>query len=241
MRYTGNKSRIVKHILPIILNGRKPNQWFVEPFVGGANITDKVEGLRLASDYNKHLIEFYKALQYGWIPPLRISKTEYEDIKQNQERDSKMTVWAGICCSYGGKWFGGYLSDYQETKRLKSGRLPNHQDEARRGLMVQIPNLISVHFIHSDYKNLEIPPNSIIYCDPPYKGTVKYKNGINHNEFWEWCRNKSKEGHAVFVSEYNAPADFECVWQMEISNTLSKQNKFKSVEKLFKFSPTNVQ
>jgi len=124
---------------------------------------------------------------------------------------------------------------------LKRGRLPNHQDEARRGLMLQIPNLISVHFIQSDYKNLEIPPNSIIYCDPPYKGTVKYKNGINHNEFWEWCRNKSKEGHAVFVSEYNAPADFECVWQMEISNTLSKQNNFKSVEKLFKFSPTNVQ
>ena len=151
MRYTGNKSRITKHILPIILKDRKPNQWFVEPFVGGANITDKVDGLRLASDYNKHLIEFYKALQDGWTPPLRVSKTEYEDIKQNQERDSKMTVWVGICCSYGGKWFGGYLSDYQESKRLKSGRLPNHQDEARRGLMLQIPNLISVHFVHSDY------------------------------------------------------------------------------------------
>ena len=64
MRYTGNKSRIAKYILPIILKDRKPNQWFVEPFVGGANITDKVDGLRLASDYNKHLIEFYKALQY---------------------------------------------------------------------------------------------------------------------------------------------------------------------------------
>jgi DNA adenine methylase len=241
MRYTGNKSRIAKYILPIILKDRKPNQWFVEPFVGGANITDKVEGFRLASDYNKHLIKFYKALQDGWTPPLRISKSQYEIIKQNQEQDSKMTVWAGICCSYGGKWFGGYLSDYQESKRLKNGKLPNHQDEARRGLITQIPNLMSVHFIYSDYKDLDIPPNSIIYCDPPYEGTVKYKNGINHFEFWEWCRNKSKEGHIVFVSEYNAPIDFECVWEMELSNTLSKQNNFKSVEKLFKFSPTNVQ
>ena len=55
MRYTGNKSRIAKHILPIILNDRKPNQWFVEPFVGGANITDKVEGFRLASDYKNEI------------------------------------------------------------------------------------------------------------------------------------------------------------------------------------------
>lgn len=240
MRYTGNKSRIAKHILPIILKDRKPNQWFVEPFVGGANITYKVEGLRLASDNNKGLIEFYKALQDGWSPPLRISKIEYYNIKQNQDLDSKMTIWAGICCSYGGKWFGGYLSDYQESKRLKNGELPNHQDEARRGLMAQIPKLKSVHFIHSDYKNLEIPPNSIIYCDPPYEGTVKYKNGINHIEFWEWCREKTKQGHIVFVSEYNAPSDFECVWQIELSNTLSRQNKFKSVEKLFKFSSTNV-
>ena len=38
MRYTGNKSRIAKYILPIILKD-KNQQWFVEPFVGGANIT----------------------------------------------------------------------------------------------------------------------------------------------------------------------------------------------------------
>jgi len=235
MRYTGNKSRIAKYILPIILKDRKPNQWFVEPFVGGANMTSKVEGFRLASDINEHLIKFYKALQDGWTPPERISKEEYLYYKNNQDLDSKMTVWCGICCSYGGKWFGGYLNDYQEAKRLKSGRLPNHQDEARRGLMSQIPNLISVHFIHSDYKNLEIPPNSIIYCDPPYEGTVKYKNVIDHEEFWEWCRKKTKEGHNVFISEYNSPNDFECIWSKEVSNTLSKQNNFNCVEKLFKF------
>ena len=236
MRYTGNKSRIAKYILPIMLKDRKENQWFVEPFVGGANITAKVDGLRLASDYNKHLIRFYKAIQDGWTPPARMTKAEYDDIKQNQERDSKMTIWAGICCSYGGRWFGGYLSDYQETRTLKNGKLPNHQDEARRGLMSQIPNLLSVQFTHSDYKSLDIPPNSIIYCDPPYEGTLKYIKGIDHTEFWDWCREKAKQGHTIYVSEYNAPDDFECVWQMEINTTLSKQNKFKSVEKLFKYA-----
>lgn len=35
MKYMGSKNRIAKEILPIILRDRKPNQWYVEPFVGG--------------------------------------------------------------------------------------------------------------------------------------------------------------------------------------------------------------
>ncbi len=31
-----------------------------------------------------------------------------------------MTLWAGICCSYGGKWFGGWINDYKENRRLKT-------------------------------------------------------------------------------------------------------------------------
>ena len=26
------------------------------------------------------------------------------------------------------------------------------------------------------------------------------------------------KGHSVFISEYNAPDDFECVWQSELKN-----------------------
>ena len=52
MKYMGSKARIAKYILPIILKDRKPDQWYVEPFVGGCNTIDKVEGLRLGSDAN---------------------------------------------------------------------------------------------------------------------------------------------------------------------------------------------
>ena len=44
MKYMGSKNRIAKHILPIILKDRKENQYYVEPFVGGANMIDKVQG-----------------------------------------------------------------------------------------------------------------------------------------------------------------------------------------------------
>jgi DNA adenine methylase len=35
--------------------------------------------------------------------------------------------------------------------------------------------LKDVKFIHSSYQDLEIPKESIIYCDIPYKDTTKYK------------------------------------------------------------------
>ena len=49
MQYMGSKNRIAKHILPIMLAERKPDQWWVEPFVGGANMIDKVEGNRIGA------------------------------------------------------------------------------------------------------------------------------------------------------------------------------------------------
>ena len=83
-------------------------------------------------------------------------------------------------------------------------------------------------------------PEAFFYCDPPYQYTKQYSNSKNfdHNSFWNWVRNISNQGHTVFVSEYNAPTDFECVWQKEAKSSLSANgviggNKV-SVEKLFK-------
>jgi hypothetical protein len=43
----GSKNRIAKHILPIMIAERKPNQLWVEPFVGGANMIVRTpDGLR---------------------------------------------------------------------------------------------------------------------------------------------------------------------------------------------------
>lgn len=103
-----------------------------------------------------------------------------------------------------------------------------------------------VIFQNKPYYELELPPNSIVYCDPPYDGTSKYKvDNFDHEMFWQWCREMATKGHTLFVSEYEAPDDFECVWQKEAKSSLSANGKIGgnklSVEKLFKFSPTNVQ
>ena len=235
MKYMGSKNRIAKHLLPIMLENRNGRTW-VEPFVGGANMIDKVDGRRIGADFNKYLIDFFNELKDGWTPPEHITKEDYYNIKENKEVDTKMTLWAGIGCSYCGKWFGGYANNYPENRRTKKGRLPNFQKEVRNGVLKQLPKIQGVEFIHSSYQDLEIPPNSLIYCDPPYEGTTKYKDDFNHIEFWEWCRNKTKEGHQVFISEYNAPNDFSCIKEVLTNTQLgngSNTGNIKKTDKLF--------
>ena len=60
MKYMGSKNRIAKHILPIMLAEAKRLGYttWVEPFVGGANMIDKVPNSfkRIGIDYNLHTI-----------------------------------------------------------------------------------------------------------------------------------------------------------------------------------------
>ena len=88
---------------------------------------------------------------------------------------------------------------------------------------------------------MEIPDNSLIYCDPPYEGAETYRKHLclehmefDHKEFWQWCRDRSKEGHTVFVSEYNAPEDFEELIAINHKLLLNKKTNLNRVEKLFK-------
>ncbi len=233
MKYMGSKNRFAKELLPIILKGRTANQCYCEPMVGGANLMDKVKGERLGADINECLISMWNSLLHGWRPKEHYTKEEYLDIKNYQSQYPRYVVgYVGINCSYSGKWFGGYAGITQ-TK----GGLRDYQKEAFNNTIKQLKNLKGCCFVASDYKTLAIPEDSIIYCDPPYEGTTKYKDGFNHVEFWEWCRTKGREGHKVYVSEYNAPDDFVCVWKKEAKSSLSANGVIggskTSIEKLF--------
>jgi DNA adenine methylase len=76
---------------------------------------------------------------------------------------------------------------------------------------------------------VKILPNSVIYCDPPYKGTAGYLSDFDHDKFWDWARSQP---YPVFVSEYTAPKDIKTVAAFYKRETLS-QSKTQSVEKLF--------
>lgn len=226
MKYMGSKARIAKEILPIILKDRTEGQWYVEPFVGGANLIDKVRGNRLGSDSNEYLIALLDAASKGWLPPVKFSEDEYKRVRDDKNNDPVMTGYAGFALSYGGKFFGGWCRDGAGKR--------NYVDESYRNALKQFPLLHGVQFVQSSYENLQIPPHSIVYCDPPYAGTTKYKDEFDNEKFWGWCKNLSEQGHRVFVSEYNAPPEWIPVWQKEQVSSLTKDTgSKKAVEKLF--------
>lgn len=227
MIYMGSKTRIAKHILPIMLAERGPDQWWVEPFVGGANMIDKIDGNRLGADSNSYVIDALIDIRDS-VSDLPKDNKEFteDDYKQLRKSDEcKYKGYAGFAFSYGGKWLGGWSR--HRTKR-------DYVKAAYKSAVKQSQLLQGVRFINESYLDLQVPENSLIYCDPPYANTTKYKDDFDHDKFWKWCRDKVKEGHTVFVSEYNAPDDFKCVWSKEIINKLTKNTgSKKGVEKLF--------
>jgi len=232
MKYMGSKARIAKHILPIILKGRKLHQWYVEPFVGGGNIIEKVQGFRLGADNNPYVIEALKLIRDApeSIPDL-ITEDDYDKAKSERKVDG-LTGFIAFSMSFGGKFFGGYRRDVAGTK----GCLANMKTQTRRSkkaALIQSKFLKECELVCCSYDDLEIPDKSIIYCDPPYKKTTKYSTEIDYKHFYNWCRNKHNEGHTIFISEYSMPDDFICVWEKELSTTLSTSKSKKPTEKLF--------
>lgn len=233
VKYMGSKARHAKEILPIILADRQPGQWYVEPFVGGANVIDKVDGNRIGADYNPYVIALWQAVADGWVPPDVVTEEKYDEVRRARNVDD-LTAFIGFGLSFGGKFFGGYRRDVAGTK----GCIENMRTQSRRAkqsLMKQAASLHGVKFHHCSYDELPIPDQSIIYCDPPYQGTTGYATGaFDHDKFWQWCRDRVRDGHKVFVSEYNAPDDFVCVWEKKVNNTLTKDTgSKKGVERLF--------
>lgn len=230
MKYMGSKKRIAKQLIPIIEREKQfDEQFYIEPFVGGANLIDKINFKnKIGYDIHEYLIALLSAVRDGWVPPSNITKQEYYDIKQNPNNYDKCLVgFVGFLCSFGGKWWGGYA--LSKTNR-------NYALEGKNNLKKQAPNLKGIIFEHSDYQNIEIPSSSIIYCDPPYKDTTEYRNKFDHDVFYDWCRQKRDEGHIVFLSEYQAPDDFELVFEAKIQTTLCKNIKLDRTEKLFRLS-----
>ena len=92
-----------------------------------------------------------------------------------------------------------------------------------------------IQFIHSNYKDLN-PVGRLVYCDPPYASTKKYETDFDNDAFWKWAREASKKVKKLYVSEYDAPDDFECIWQMKKKDSLGRKKGKKQntkVEKLF--------
>ena len=84
-----------------------------------------------------------------------------------------------------------------------------------------------------DYAEVEIPKDSVIYCDIPYEGTNVY-NGAEHfdyERFYEWAERQTEP---VFISSYQMPPDrFDCIQEWSHRSTLNDRLNNAVTERIF--------
>jgi DNA adenine methylase len=209
MQYLGGKSRLGKQIAYVINRIRRPGQPYWEPFCGSCWVTIHVHksGPRYCSDGCFELIEMWRELQNGWIPPKVVTEEMYQAAKSG-EYSPAMRAFIGFGCSFGGKWFAGYA-------RQASGY--NFAKGAGRFALQKAGELQDVLFTNCGYHVAPPDKHLLIYADPPYAGTTGYsavKFPFSTVEFWQQVRKWAYDGHTVIVSEYAAPDDFECIVEM---------------------------
>jgi len=237
MQYVGSKNRLAKELAPIIQSYiTDETVGYLEPFVGGANMIDKIKcKKRIGCDIHEELIELLKYAQENELPDT-ISFEEYELVKNNKDKYPKWYVGlVGFCGSFGAKYFGGFARMYN-----KDGSLFDVSKQAINSLRKQSVNLKGIRFHNVSFTL--IPKNKInnyvIYCDIPYRGTLQYKNGgFPYEEFYQWAIEMSKN-NIVLISEYNMPEDtFKCIWQKEhftsVGSGINKSSDKQRTEKLF--------
>lgn len=236
MKYIGSKNKLAKYLVPVIESYiTKDTNFYIEPFVGGANLIDKINfDKKIGYDIHVELIELLNFVKNNANKlPLQISKEEYINVRDNKEEYEKWYVGLiGFCGSYNAKYFGGYAGECNTKQGVR-----HYDQEAIRNLKKQSNKLKNIEFKNLDFRKIDINYiiNSVIYCDIPYKNTTDYKTeNFPYEEFYNWCE-KVSENNIVLISEYNMPEDrFKCIWQKEHKTTLDKNNNQKErIEKLF--------
>lgn len=237
IKYVGSKNRLSKEIAPIIQSyidnmGEQCNGYF-EPFVGGANMIDKIKCChKYGSDAHKYLIALLRHVQNNIDDlPDTITEDEYNAVRTNMGDYPDWYVGLVGFATFGAKWFGGYPRGFKAD-----GVTPRDiTNEAIRNIKKQAQNLKGIEFSHRNFLDCSTDiKNFVIYCDPPYRDTTKYATSdFPYDKFYQWCKDMAKN-NIVLISEYYMPDDgFECIWQGNLKCTLDKNSRTDKTEKLF--------
>lgn len=138
-----------------------------------------------------------------------------------------------------------YIGFYDNNKSTKIETYINSvgEDTSKSSIVTlkRVNTLIKADFdgieiSNKDYREVEIkhnPSDCILYCDIPYKKTRKYIESFNHSEFYKWCFETKEQGYNVFISEYDMPKEFKCIFEKEHIKKMPAQNNLKTIERLY--------
>lgn len=244
MKYVGGKSKLATPIVDTMLYYVWDRHTYIEPFVGGAAVATRAIGEfgeASIGDMHPDVIALYRALADGWTPPDDLSEDEYNELRDHArahpEDADALRGFAGFGCSFGAKWFGGYARGY--TGELSDGTPRSYAGESKRSLL-KTQRAFQQHealtIARQPYTAWSPTEGTVVYCDPPYRDTQGYAGTapFDTDAFWLHVETWRDIGAHVFVSEYQAPAGWEAVWELDHLQTLSLgNNDTATVERLY--------
>ena len=234
--YQGGKHRLGKKIANVISIVEKDLGYhhlpYVEPFCGMCGVMKNIASMYpkreiYGYDINEDIIEMWKSLQKGWIPPIDCDRKQFEQIKNNREIPSARRGFLGTVACYSNVFMGGYRKSIHQGGRDYIG-------EAGRSLMKVYELVKNAIFKSSSYENVDVL-NKVVYCDPPYMGNkfiTPFFQNFDHDKFWEVMRMWSKNT-LVFISESTCPLDFKSIWSRDVNVSINRKVRTNTNENIF--------
>lgn len=216
----GNKSRIAKdiiyHFKDIIEAEGIEN--FYEPFCGSCalsvGIMSSVNNIKnfYCNDINKDLIALFNRLQTHTIEYKHITKEHYDDVrahwyKGSNKYESWYYAYVGFVWSFRASWFSSYVNEFNDSEgRTVTASLSSHMS-----LVNDVQYIKRIKYTNNNFYDMDIKPNSIIYCDAPYFDTKQYRGAntkFDFKRYYEWLKELAKN-NLVFISEYSMQHGFK--------------------------------
>lgn len=229
MRYLGGKSVLSPVIARAISVAGRGRNTYLEPFVGGGSVLVRAAPLFehvVAADIHVDLILMWQAVQRGWVPPVVITRADYEH--QRHAPPSALRGYTGFAASFGSRWFSGYGTRKDGWDLI---------ERSSRSLTEVAGRIKNVSFECADYRGYHPDANTVVYADPPYEGTVAYlgtpafESGLFWNTMGDWV----ERGAVVLVSSYDAPRGWVAVRERHHHASVAKDGTGKdTTERLFR-------
>ena len=124
----------------------------------------------------------------------------------------------------------------QKLQSLQS--LQSLQILERLQRLESLQSLERLRVTSQSYDEIDIPPDAVVYCDPPYhasdnrlyEGTAA---AFDRGAFYDWCVRVSKT-NPIFISEYSIEDDrFEIVAEKQKMTSMSPVKSFNVTERLY--------
>ena len=266
--YQGSKKKISKKLVEIIKQNFGTDKPIYDIFGGGGAITAEciLNGLEVHyNDLDKDITNAFERVisqDREWIKTLIISRTEFTEIKdkENKTTDDFLKL---LVNSFGNDkrsyLYSKEISDlkynlakeiienhnvfsgYKQTETYKGSiekykRLQQLQRLQQLEQLQRLQQLDKVKATNKSYHDFSEVSGAILYLDPPYEGSCQksYINSFDSQEFYDWAFEIAKT-NIVIISSYSISDErFEVVYSFDKArSTIQGGKRNDKCEKLF--------